>query len=49
MITGKIVANYQWSGDAVYAMNEAEQDGAALKFAVPKECTNLWFDGWVML
>ncbi len=49
MITGKIVANYQWSGDAVYAMDQADADGFTLKFAVPRESTNLWFDGWVML
>jgi len=49
MITGKIKANYQWSGDAVYAMDQAEEDDVALCFAVPKECTNLWFDGWIML
>lgn len=49
MITGKIVANYQWSGDAVYAMDQADEDDFKLKFAVPKESTNLWFDGWVML
>lgn len=49
MITGKIKANYQWSGDAVYAMDQAEEDGVELYFAVPKECTNLWFDGWIML
>lgn len=49
MITGKIVANYQWSGDAVYAMDQADADDFELKFAVPKESTNLWFDGWVML
>lgn len=49
MITGKIVANYQWSGDAVYAMDQADEDDFTLKFAVPKEGTNLWFDGWVML
>lgn len=49
MITGKIVANYQWSGDAVYAMDQADEDDFELKFAVPKESTNLWFDGWVML
>ena len=49
MVTGKIVANYQWSGDAVYAMDLAEEDGVYLKFAVPEECTNLWFDGWLML
>jgi len=49
MVTGKVVANYQWSGDAVYAMDEAEEDDLYLEFAVPEECTNLWFDGWVML
>lgn len=49
MITGKIVANYQWSGDAVYAMDQADADDFTLKFAVPRESTNLWFDGWVML
>lgn len=49
MITGKVVANYQWSGDAVYAMDQAEEDDFFLEFAVPGESTNLWFDGWVML
>ncbi len=49
MITGKIVAKYQWSGDAVYAMDQADEDDFELKFAVPRESTNLWFDGWVML
>jgi spermidine/putrescine transport system substrate-binding protein len=49
MITGKIAANYQWSGDAVYAMDQAEEDGVKLAFAVPKEATNIYFDGWCML
>lgn len=49
MVTGKIVANYQWSGDGVYAIDQAQEDGVILNWAVPKECTNLWFDGWVML
>ena len=49
MITGKVVANYQWSGDAVYTMDLAEDDGYYLDFAVPKESTNIYFDGWVML
>ena len=49
MVTGKIVANYQWSGDAVYAMDQAEEDGVSLAYAVPRECSNLWFDGWIML
>lgn len=49
LVTGKIIANYQWSGDAVYAMDLAEEEDVYLQFAVPRECTNLWFDGWVML
>lgn len=49
MVSGKVVANLQWSGDAVYAMDQAEDDGLELCWAVPEECTNLWFDGWVML
>ena len=49
MITGKVVANYQWSGDAVYTLDLAEEDGYYLNFAVPIEATNIYFDGWVML
>ncbi|MGN0465084.1 MAG: extracellular solute-binding protein [Lachnospiraceae bacterium] len=49
MITGKVVANYQWSGDAVYTMDQAEEDDYYLNFAVPIESTNIYFDGWVML
>ena len=49
MVTGKVHANLQWSGDAVYTMDQADEDGVALEWAVPKECTNLWFDGWIML
>ena len=49
MITGKVVANYQWSGDAVYTMDQAEEDDYFLNFAIPKECTNIYFDGWIML
>lgn len=51
MITGKVVANYQWSGDAVFIMDEADDDSnpTELWYSVPDECTNLWFDGWVML
>ena len=61
IITGKIVASYQWSGDAVYAMNVAEgeeedddvevndENRKYLNFSVPEEGTNIYFDGWVML
>ncbi len=49
MITGKVVANYQWSGDAVYTLDQADEDDFYLEFAVPEESTNVYFDGWVML
>ena len=49
MITGKVVANYQWSGDGTYTMDQADEDGLELAFCVPKESTNIYFDGWVML
>ena len=49
MVTGKIYSNLQWSGDAVYSMDLAEEEDVYLAYAVPEECTNLWFDGWVML
>ena len=52
MVTGKVIANYQWSGDSVFIMDEAESDESnptELWYSVPDECTNLWFDGWVML
>lgn len=49
MITGKVVANFQWSGDAVYSMDQAEEDDYYLEFAVPEESTDVYFDGWIML
>lgn len=49
MVSGKVLANLQWSGDAVYALDQAEEDDFYLNWAVPEECTDLWFDGWVML
>lgn len=49
MVTGKVTANYQWSGDAVYILDEADADEVSLWYSVPEECSNLWFDGWVKL
>lgn len=49
MVTGKVVANQQWSGDAVYTMDQADEDGVELYFSTPLEATNLWFDAWCML
>jgi spermidine/putrescine transport system substrate-binding protein len=49
MVTGKVVANEQWSGDAVYTLDQAEEDDMILCYSAPDEGTNLWFDGWIML
>ena len=49
IVTGKIAANVAWSGDAVYAMDLAEEeDDMYLDFVVPEEGSTVWFDGWVM-
>ena len=48
MATGKLWINFAWSGDAVYAMDIAEEVGTELEYAVPKEGSNIFFDGWVM-
>ncbi len=51
MITGKVWLNFAWSGDAVYAMDQAEEPENSpvyLNYAVPSEGSNIWFDGWVM-
>ena len=57
MIAGRISINFAWSGDAVYTMDDAEpytdengvyHDGIILNYIVPEECSNIWFDGWVM-
>ena len=37
-----------WSGDAVWAIEEAANVGVELKYVVPKEGSNVWFDGWVI-
>lgn len=53
MVTGKIWLNFAWSGDAVYALDLAEEpegddEPVYLNYYIPEECANLWFDGWVM-
>ena len=46
--SGKININFAWSGDAVTAMNEGEEGDRFLNYSIPSECSNIWFDGWVM-
>lgn len=40
--------NLTWSGDAVWAIEEADSLGVELKYVLPKEGFTVWFDGWVI-
>lgn len=40
--------NLSWSGDAQWAIEEAEKVGVKLAYTVPKEGSTVWFDGWVI-
>ena len=45
----KIGINFSWSGDAVYSIKKARQNGINLHFSVPDNgTTNIWFDQWIM-
>lgn len=46
---GRLDASFQWSGDAVYIMDMAEENDLSLEYSIPKSASNLWFDGWVMM
>ena len=37
-----------WSGDAVWAIEEAAEMGVDLRYTLPKEGFTVWFDGWVI-
>lgn len=40
--------NFTWSGDAVWAIKEAREVNVDLKYTVPQEGSNVWYDGWVI-
>ena len=46
MAKGKSWLNLSWSGDAQWAIDEAAEVGVTLKYIVPEEGSNVWFDGW---
>lgn len=48
MVSGeKIGANLAWSGDAVWAILEAQTEAdVEIAFSVPEEGSNIWFDAW---
>lgn len=57
-VSGKVAVNYQWSGDAVAILDEAEglyeEDldesfvPLYLNYCIPETVSNLWFDGWAL-
>lgn len=53
LVGGDIDISYQWSGDAVCVMDEAEdpllKNPIEFSYCVPEAASNLWFDGWVMM
>ena len=48
MTKGKGWINLTWSGDAVWAQKEAKLVGVDLGYEVPKEGSNIWYDGWAI-
>ena len=46
IIRGETDIYFAWSGDAVYAISEALDQDISLKYSVPEEGSNVWFDGW---
>ena len=48
MTKEKAWINLDWSGDAQWAIEEAEKIGVKLDYEVPHEGSIVWFDGWVI-
>ena len=49
IVTGKIGINFAWSGDAVYSMEQAEEEKELeLYYSIPNTGSNLWMDAWCM-
>lgn len=48
MTKNKAWINLTWSGDAVWAIEEAAAVNVDLDYEVPREGSNIWYDGWVI-
>ncbi len=48
MTQNKAWINLMWSGDAVWAIEEAAEVDVELDYVVPEEGSCVWFDGWVI-
>ncbi len=49
LIAGRLDASFQWSGDGVYTLDQAEENDIYLEYRIPDLVSNLWFDAWVMM
>lgn len=48
MTKERAYVSLNWSGDAVWAIEEAAAVGVELDYCVPEEGSTVWFDGWVI-
>lgn len=49
MMKGAAALSYTWAGDAKYSIQLAKEDyDRTLEYSIPKEGSNVFFDGWVM-
>ena len=48
MVKGLGWVSLNWSGDAVWAIEEAAKVGLQLDYVVPEEGSTIWFDGWII-
>lgn len=48
MTQEKAWVNWTWSGDAMWAIHEAEDIGVQLNYVIPDEGSNCFFDGWII-
>lgn len=52
MTNGEAYLNLAWSGDAVWAIEDAQAEGKKnkiyLDYFIPDEGSNIWFDNWVI-
>ena len=48
MTKNKTWLNLTWSGDAVWAIGGAGAVGVSLDYEVPREGSNIWYDGWAI-
>ena len=46
MLNKTAYVDLAWSGDAIWAIEEAEAIGMELDYIAPSVGANLWFDGW---